>query len=151
MTDRPVVRDPSTEDQWLRIHRLADSIAEILLTIPEMDDLPSGAVANAAMPYIQERVTSKRAQPVVVVKHIRNAEGDGYHDTTGFGRVPITKFLRRLCYMRDGWRCMECGHTGSPENPLTLDHIVPVVKGGLTIPENLQTYCWVHNGAKGDL
>lgn len=32
---------------------------------------------------------------------------------------------------------------------LEVDHIVPVSKGGLSEPENLQTLCWRCNRAKG--
>ena len=32
---------------------------------------------------------------------------------------------------------------------LEIDHIVPIVKGGLTTEDNLQTSCWKCNRSKG--
>ncbi|MGR6997214.1 HNH endonuclease [Yinghuangia aomiensis] len=35
-----------------------------------------------------------------------------------------------------------CGHRGSPENPLTVDHIKPLSLGGASAdPANLRTLC----------
>lgn len=51
---------------------------------------------------------------------------------------------RRAIYERDGG-CLVCKTT---EN-LTVDHIVPVSKGGTNIYENLQTLCGEHNLEKG--
>lgn len=45
-----------------------------------------------------------------------------------------------------GRHCLVCGAT----KRLTLDHIVPVSKGGRTVIENLQILCYRHNVEKGD-
>jgi 5-methylcytosine-specific restriction endonuclease McrA len=47
-------------------------------------------------------------------------------------------------------RCRDCGHTGSIDNPLTADHVVPRARGGRNEPSNLATRCRVCNSAKGD-
>lgn len=51
------------------------------------------------------------------------------------GRISKTK--RRGIYERDGHRCLACGS----EKKLTLDHIVPISKGGTNDESNLQTLC----------
>lgn len=70
------------------------------------------------------------------------------------------KFIRRYRYAayRDGFillqvlialhgaRCMACGSS----HRLTLDHILPVSKGGRTTMENVQILCRRCNKAKGD-
>ena len=38
-------------------------------------------------------------------------------------------------------KCKRCGHKGSEENPLTLDHIIPVVLGGKNVIGNFQILC----------
>jgi HNH endonuclease len=48
-------------------------------------------------------------------------------------------------FERDGWRCVECGST----EKLTVDHIIPRVRGGKSAPDNLQTMCRWCNHAKG--
>ena len=45
-------------------------------------------------------------------------------------------------------RCAQCGHTGSADNPLTADHVVPLARGGTNTGPR-QTLCTTHNRAKG--
>ncbi len=43
---------------------------------------------------------------------------------------------------------MRCGTEGTKANPLSVDHIVPLTRGGTNQLENLQTLCRRHNSAK---
>jgi 5-methylcytosine-specific restriction enzyme A len=45
--------------------------------------------------------------------------------------------------------CSVCLHPGSPDNPLTGDHIQPLQTGGPCTPANVQVLCRRHNSAKG--
>ena len=66
-------------------------------------------------------------------------------------RSLMTARLRDGIKARDGYACQQCGIKLS-EHPyllLEVDHIVPVSKGGLSTPDNLQTLCWRDNRAKG--
>ncbi len=58
---------------------------------------------------------------------------------------PIDEDMRWAIYRRDGLQCLNCG---SPNN-LTLDHIVPVSRGGKSHSRNLQTLCRSCNARKG--
>lgn len=58
----------------------------------------------------------------------------------------ITKRRRRLTYQRDGYQCLKCGTYDN----LSIDHIVPLSKGGLKKRFNLQTLCNDCNNEKGD-
>lgn len=68
-------------------------------------------------------------------------------------RALMTSRLRGWIKDRDHHTCQNpaCGVSVAVEPNLLLevDHIVPVSKGGLSEPENLQTLCWRCNRAKG--
>lgn len=50
---------------------------------------------------------------------------------------------------RQPW-CTDCRHTGSPDNPLTCDHVVPVAAGGAIWDRmNHTTRCRRCNSSKG--
>jgi len=55
--------------------------------------------------------------------------------------------LRETLFRRDAWTCQYCGERVSSENA-TLDHRIPVSKGGVDSPENLVTCCLVCNAIK---
>lgn len=58
------------------------------------------------------------------------------------------RFSRLNVFMRDGFRCMYCGH-GYPSRELTFDHVVPRSQGGRTEWENILSACTSCNTAKG--
>jgi hypothetical protein len=45
--------------------------------------------------------------------------------------------------------CSVCKHPGSPDNPLTGDHITPHRAGGRNVRSNVQVLCRRHNSSKG--
>ncbi|RLC88792.1 MAG: hypothetical protein DRJ03_01700 [Chloroflexi bacterium] len=55
------------------------------------------------------------------------------------------KHLARMVFERDKYRCQYCGTWKN----LTVDHIVPVSKGGSDDVNNLQTLCNECNARKG--
>jgi hypothetical protein len=66
-------------------------------------------------------------------------------------RALMTTALRGQIKARDRYACLQCGVSlaAEPHLLLEVDHIVPVSRGGLSIPENLQTLCWRCNRSKG--
>lgn len=62
----------------------------------------------------------------------------------------LTPSLRYDIMKRDGFRCVLCGRTSKDGIALHVDHILPVSKGGQTIPSNLRTLCDVCNLGKSD-
>lgn len=66
-------------------------------------------------------------------------------------RALMTARLRQFIKDRDRHACCQCGISvfAEPHLLLEIDHIVPVSKGGLSVPENLQTLCWRCNRTKG--
>lgn len=58
-------------------------------------------------------------------------------------RVPYSK---KNIYIRDGYRCTYCGAT---DRKLTIDHVKPKHKGGITSFENCVAACFECNNRKG--
>ncbi|MCS6958687.1 MAG: HNH endonuclease [Pseudanabaenaceae cyanobacterium SKYGB_i_bin29] len=61
-------------------------------------------------------------------------------------RVPIPEAVRQYVFQRDNYRCCSCGAT----KDLTIDHIIPLAKGGTNDISNLQTLCLSCNARKND-
>ncbi len=55
-------------------------------------------------------------------------------------RIFIPKEVRRYVFLRDNYQCKSCGKTAN-ETELTIDHIIPLSKGGSNDISNLQTLC----------
>lgn len=60
--------------------------------------------------------------------------------------VPVVKYSRRNVHARDGYVCQYCGN---PAN-LTIDHVIPLSRGGRTTWDNVVTACRSCNGRKGN-
>ena len=81
------------------------------------------------------------------VKHRRRARlKDAY-------RAPV---FRIQIYNRDAWCCQLCGDPISRDEPhphplsVTIDHIIPLARGGTHEPNNVQTAHFLCNSLKGD-
>lgn len=61
---------------------------------------------------------------------------------------PIIRFSRANLYARDSYRCQYC-RIMFPERELTLDHVLPVVRGGKKTWDNILTACIRCNQKKG--
>lgn len=72
--------------------------------------------------------------------------------TSNYQRRLMTPALRKQIMQRDNYTCQCCGNSiyNEPNLLLEVDHIVPVSRGGKTIPSNLQTLCWKCNRNKSD-
>lgn len=65
-------------------------------------------------------------------------------------RGKLSSKLRYEVFKRDGFRCVYCGRAAADGITLHADHIIPIAKGGQTVPENLQTLCSECNAGKSD-
>ena len=62
----------------------------------------------------------------------------------------MTNELRHQIIKRDNYTCRICGKYMPDEVGLHVDHIVPISKGGKTVPSNLQVLCSKCNGRKSN-
>ncbi|MGK5112809.1 HNH endonuclease [Geodermatophilus sp. CPCC 205506] len=67
-------------------------------------------------------------------------------------RALMTARLRSSIKARDNHTCRYClvSLAAEPHLLLEVDHIIPVSKGGLSTPDNLQTLCWRCNRSKAN-
>lgn len=65
-------------------------------------------------------------------------------------QLPYEDVDREEILMRDDNRCRGCGATFTDECPVTLDHIIPLTKGGPWMSANLQALCRSCNSRKGN-
>jgi 5-methylcytosine-specific restriction endonuclease McrA len=95
------------------------------------------------------------------VRKSRKANKNNFRRRARHYDVEYTPIKRLEVYERDGWKCQLCGKmckrkwminkkTGTP-HPLcpTIDHIVPMSKGGGHVMHNVQLACWHCNTRKG--
>jgi hypothetical protein len=67
-------------------------------------------------------------------------------------RALMTSKLRDSIKKRDNHTCRQCSVSlaAEPHLLLEVDHIIPVSRGGLSTPDNLQTLCWRCNRTKSN-
>jgi 5-methylcytosine-specific restriction endonuclease McrA len=63
-------------------------------------------------------------------------------------RKSVVRFTRNNIFLRDHYSCQYCHHRPAYAQ-LTMDHVIPVVKGGLKTWENIVTACRLCNLKKG--
>lgn len=64
-------------------------------------------------------------------------------------RKSLTKSIRHEVFVRDEYKCVECGATKESVT-LHVDHIIPVAQGGTDELSNLQTLCEACNLSKSN-
>jgi len=69
-----------------------------------------------------------------------------WRHSAALDRIPLT---RAAVYARDRMTCLYCGFKFTA-GELSLDHVVPVARGGKTTWSNLATCCKPCNGEKAD-
>ena len=65
-------------------------------------------------------------------------------------RGEVTNSLRYDIMNRDHFKCVICGASAKDGAQLHVDHIVPIAKGGKSVPSNLRTLCEGCNLGKSD-
>jgi 5-methylcytosine-specific restriction endonuclease McrA len=82
-----------------------------------------------------ESVTFPHPVVIRLVTYVRVPRNNGHRRIT-----------RRAVFARDSWTCQYCGRTSH----LTVDHVVPRSRGGVSAWENIVTSCAPCNRRKGD-
>lgn len=98
--------------------------------------------------HYTNKITKSISELMVILRSIE--EREKHKDKRKMERQQLTPSLRYDIMKRDGFRCTICGRTAEDGVKLHVDHIKPVSKGGLTVPENLRTLCQDCNLGKSD-
>ena len=86
-----------------------------------------------------------------VIVHLDNVKKrQKQRESKEYQRRIMTDSLRYDIMKRDGFHCVLCGRGAEDGVKLHVDHIIPVSKGGKTVPENLRTLCENCNLGKRD-
>ncbi|MEA5598644.1 HNH endonuclease [Rivularia sp. UHCC 0363] len=64
-------------------------------------------------------------------------------------RISIPSAVRKYVFERNNYQCQSCGKR-EEESSLTIDHIIPLARGGSNDISNLQTLCFTCNCQKTD-
>lgn len=68
----------------------------------------------------------------------------------------VANVYRKSIFERDGYRCHLCGKSTDSSKPAphprapTVDHVIPLARGGTHEPANCRTACFLCNSTKGD-
>lgn len=101
----------------------------LILLIKEKAEI----LESAGIKIHSERLTLPMPAVIRLVSHVRVPPG------------LRRRVSRRAVLARDGFRCQYCGST----RQLTLDHVIPVSRGGTSTWENVVTSCSTCNVKKG--
>lgn len=123
-------------------------------------DIPAERNANSiyCSPLCKVRaVNARRAD--VPRRQKRSPEFERRKNARRRQLAPVRSIDRLAIYERDGWRCGICSDPVDPDAKwpdrmsASLDHVVPVARGGLHVVENLQLAhlrCNARKGARVD-
>lgn len=141
---------------------------------PTTTDMKSG-IANYSLHAYAEHFGGWRGALQAFIQYIENANDDVLIDNAPFDDLnntdedvvfhkkletfrhktsrDVNYTLRFKVMQRDNFKCCICGKSPAknPDIELHVDHIIPWVKGGETVLENLQTLCSICNLGKRDL
>lgn len=77
---------------------------------------------------------------------VANVEAAIEYQRNGSKREIIQDDVKMMVWARDGGACTRCGATSQ----LHFDHVIPVVRGGSNLAENIQLLCQACNLRKSD-
>jgi 5-methylcytosine-specific restriction endonuclease McrA len=116
---------------WMAPHKIISwERAVVLLVLGKVDVLEE---------YDEEIRSRSLALRTPAVVRLRKAGATMKH---------AVRFSRINVYTRDGFRCQYCGEKKGMRD-LNYDHVIPRVRGGHTVWENIVTSCYACNDRKG--
>lgn len=143
--DGRLLRDPDTEllliRRYLEYRPLDPGDRERAARLA--DALPFSEPVLAAL---RRELTEHGGTPGRLAERVLadRLEGAGNEEFPWRRKRHVPEVFRERLRRRDGSRCVRCGS----EEELTVDHVQPFSRGGLTVPRNLQLLCKSCNSSK---
>lgn len=125
---------------------LSEPVTDVCIVCRKEYTTPAGRThiySDTQYDYKQLFRFFKQSQEIKTQREIR--KGQIEHE-----RSLMTSAMRYEILKRDNYRCQICGSTAQDGVKLHIDHIIPVSKGGKTVPENLRVLCDRCNLGKSD-
>ena len=131
--------DEPVRDHYTIHHLPADAIHSVFEKVKH--DLPMLLQTEDSQVY-----TASEIETLINESYQKDKE----KESKEYQRKAMTPSLRYDIMKRDGFKCVLCGRTPKDGITLHVDHILPVSKGGKTVPSNLRTLCSICNLGKSD-
>jgi hypothetical protein len=107
------------------------------------------AKLNEKIEILKYHLTGNMNKNKIYIKQLKELREENKRLSSKYlkrARHQILDKVKKAVFKRDGYICLCCGAT----EDLTVDHIVPISKGGNNKASNLQTLCFNCNLRKGD-
>jgi len=145
------IKMPLVESRWAKkVGGLIRSIGSV-----DLEVTITGSSNLECVSLISDKTSASAKADTIPV--LPNCEALDWFDkqqkelVTGSGkRRTMSPKMRRDIFLKDGFKCRECGAYPGKDRLvwLEVDHIVPVAKGGTDEPSNLRTLCNHCNAGK---
>lgn len=133
-------------ERKLFLEAVQKPVMEMCLTVCVYYTSPQGRNSYSGKQIYNENQIRNLLEDVIKEQNAKTE----YQRQVAKERAKMTDGLRYDILKRDHFRCQICGATEKDGIKLHVDHIVPVSKGGKTVPSNLRTLCSRCNLGKRD-
>lgn len=133
MTSLDDIRDAEVEDERSATLRVLEILDQLVAEIADCPQIWRWGDGRGGFVF---RELERRIAVAIDVAHPEPSKP---------GRKSLGQGIRYRVMERDGFACRSCG----VQLDLSIDHIIPLAKGGTDEIENLQTLCLTCNVRKG--
>jgi 5-methylcytosine-specific restriction endonuclease McrA len=135
----------------LRLERRGGTGGRVLVLNASYEPINVCTVRRAAVLILKERAEILESHERELHSESLTIPRPAVIRLTTYVRIPrdahSRKITRRAIFARDRWTCQYCG---SPRASLTVDHVIPRSKGGMSSWDNIVTCCAPCNRRKAD-
>lgn len=139
------------KEQNKRLKELLDYNGQNLNPIDRINKLQE---KNVRLKENLKGLSKRNKKKKVLIEEISKLKEENHRLKSSLGNIKreintanLSSSIRHKVFKRDGYKCVECGATNK-DTMLTINHIIPRIKGGSNCIDNLQTLCKYCNNDK---